>query len=240
MDDMIEEVETVEESAPFIVPGLSVFDERSTEIDEIVTALSAAQGEFLVAQMKGINAFHKSPYEDLTELYRVTRPALSKHGLSTRFSPCSYQDVPDFLHFYIYHNSGQFLASHLRLTPPRNTLEAIKSYVDAMMRLMYKSCLCIAAANDDDDGEGAMWTEREVVAKGTALNRNMTIKDESSETISSLEIRELEKALSGDTDLAEQLLDTYRIRSIADIPKSMFHEILAQTLKIKDRRSRAK
>ena len=234
-DNLIqEEVETS------VVPESFYFAERSPEINEIVSALSKAQGEYEVASMRGINAFHKSPYEDLSELYKVTRKALTKYELSTSFSPCSYKDSPDVMHLFIYHSSGQFLASHLRLTPPRNTLEAIKSYNDAIMRMMYKARLGVSATNDDDDGEGAMYTERETVARGTALNRNQNTKDELPETISSLEIREIEKALGGDNELAEQLLDSYRIRSIGDIPKSLFHEILSQCLKIKDRRSRAK
>ena len=109
-----------------------------------------------------------------------------------------------------------------------------------MMRMAYKSLLAISATNDDDDGEGAMYTERETVARGTALNRNQNTKDELPETISALEIRELEKAIGGDDALAEQMLDSYRIRSLGDIPRSLFHEILTQTLKIKDRRNRAK
>lgn len=216
------------------------FPERSTELNELASALSTAQGEFEIAHMKGINAFHKSPYEDLAELIKVTRPALKKNGLSVSFSICSYDNTPDILHTELLHTSGQFKASHIRLTPPKNTLEAIKSYNDAVMRMAYKALLCIEATNDDDDGEGAMYTERETVARGTALNRNQNNKDELPETISSLEIREIEKALGGDEEMAEQLLDSYRLRSIADIPKSQFHEILTQILKIKDRRSRAK
>jgi hypothetical protein len=216
------------------------FPENSPETNEICTALAKAQGEFKVAEMKGINAFHKAPYEDLKELIRVTREALAKNGLSVTFTECSYKDQPNVLHVYLRHTSSQFFASHVLLTPPKNTLEAIKSYKDAIKRMAYNDILCIATGNDDDDGEGAMWDSRETMAKGAALNRGRNSKDESTQTINGDQIHELEKAFGGNKEDIEYLLDTYHYRTLADIKVSEFPEILTTQLRFNDRRAKAK
>ena len=221
-------------------PTSLFFAESSPETNEICVALAAAQGEFKVAEMKGINSFHKAPYEDLKELIRVTREALAKHGLSVTFTECSYKEQPNVLHVYLRHSSSQFFASHVQLTPPKNTLEAIKSYKDAIKRMAYNDILCIATGNDDDDGEGAMWDQRETMAKGTALNRGRNSKEESTQTIGGDEIRELEKAFGGNQTDIEYLLDAYHYRSLADIKKSEFPDILQRQLRIVDSRAKAR
>lgn len=216
------------------------FPENSSETNEICTALAKAQGEFKIAEMKGINAFHKAPYEDLKELIRVTREALAKNGLSVTFTECSYKDQPNVLHVYLRHTSSQFFASHVLLTPPKNTLEAIKSYKDAIKRMAYNDILCIATGNDDDDGEGAMWDSREMMAKGAALNRGRSSKDESTQTISGDQIHELEKAFGGNQEDIRYMLDTFHYRTVADIKTTEFPEILATQLRFNDRRAKAK
>ena len=54
----------------------------SESINEIATALAAAQAEIQNPSKSAENPFFKSRYADLAEVLNVVRPAFTKHNLS--------------------------------------------------------------------------------------------------------------------------------------------------------------
>jgi hypothetical protein len=80
----------------------------SEQIDQIVTALAAAQGEIKNPPKNKINPHFKSKYADLADGLEAVRPILSKQGIAVIQAP-QYADGIVALITRLAHKSGQWI-----------------------------------------------------------------------------------------------------------------------------------
>jgi hypothetical protein len=191
---------------------------------ELFAALAKAQAEFGVAHLNCSNPFFKSRYADLTELVRVSRPALAKHGLSV-LQGVVYQDGDEFLRTKLCHSSGQSEESYFKIQPIKTDAQARGSYRSYAARYEYRYFLGIVTSeSEEDDGEAAMMRDKPQQASPTDK-----ITKEQTEILS--------EELIGCDDVRQDILTKMKIVSIADMPKIHFSAALRRVREIKQLKS---
>lgn len=190
-------------------------------LNELGAALAKAQAEISVAGLKANNPYFKSKYADLAEIVKVSRPALAKNGLCV-LQVLQENDLGFLLITRLQHLSGQYIESSVRIKPVKNDIQSLASYLTYMRRYSYASLVGVVAGNEDDDAEEAVAESRELRAKGTALNTNYNPSDEYVETITPEQLEQLTMALVDYPDLALEIMDGFKIRNLADMPKQKF------------------
>ena len=128
--------------------------EKSTEINELVSALVSAQAEFSAVPKGSVNPFFNSRYAGLPEVVSHTTPVLTKHGLSVMQFVTYIEGYGDALTTYVAHTSGQFIADTMPLHLPKNDPQGQGSAITYARRYAYMAALGIVA-DDDDDGNAA-------------------------------------------------------------------------------------
>jgi hypothetical protein len=208
---------------------------RSEEINELSTALAKAQSEMPTAGLNSENPYFKSSYADLSEIVRVSRPSLTKNGLSVTQQIITDDNGATMIHTVLMHSSGQWIETNMRVLPPKNDVQALGSYLTYLRRYSYGALVGVVVTDDsdDDDGERAVATSRETFAKGTALNAKYDPKKQSSEVITKEQLEELEYELSEYPDIAEQILEGFKLLSVADLPKEKYSASIRKVREIK-------
>ena len=204
----------------------------SAEIKELAAALAKAQAEFNVAEENKNNPYFKSAYADLMSVVQASRPALTKNGLSV-LQMIIDADDGKWLITKLMHNSGEWVQSKVRIIPPKNDVQSISSTITYMKRMCYTSLVGVVVGEEDDDGEAAVATSREVFAKGTALNTKYNPREESPEVITADQLDELNMELAEYPDIAEMILTGLKIQNLADVPKPKFHAAMKRVREIK-------
>jgi len=211
---------------------------RSSDIKELATALSKAQAEYETAPLNKVNPYFKSHYADLASVVAASRPALTKHGLSVTQEVSNDESGALWLITELMHSSGQWKLSKFRMVPPKNDIQAISSYNTYCKRMCYASLCGVVVGDDiDDDGETAVATTRDTMAKGVALNTKYNPKENSAEVITKEQLEEMEYELSEYPDIAEDILDKLRLQSIADLPKEKYSAAIRRVRQIKQLRN---
>lgn len=195
---------------------------QSDQIDQVVTALSKAQGEMQPISHNRKNQYMDNPFTDLELVLRSTLPILSAQGLSLVQLLVDLEDGTTWLVTRLYHISAQWIGSRKRILPAKNDLQTINSYTASVKRQCICSLLGIATRADDDDGERDTTNYRVVTEKGTDPNIGYRPSDESPSVITREQLQELEYELSEYPDIAEQILKAHYITSLANMPKSKF------------------
>jgi len=206
---------------------------RSEEIKELATALSLAQNEYVVAPLNKVNPYFKSNYSDLLSVVGSSRPALCKFGLSVTQEVSNDESGALWCITELMHKSGQWKLSRFRMVPPKNDIQAIKSYTTIVKRMCYESLIGVVSGEDDDDGEMAVATTRDTLAKGVALNTKYNPKEINPEAITKEQLEEVEYELSEYPDIASQVLDGLKLQSLADMPKAKYSVAMKRIREIK-------
>jgi ERF superfamily protein len=211
---------------------------RSDEIKELATALAKAQSEYDTAELNKVNPYFKSRYADFTAVVSASRPALTKNGLSVTQEISNDDTGALWCITELMHTSGQWKLSKFRMLPPKNDIQSISSYNTYVKRMCYASLVGVVTGDEDDDGENAVATSREVYAKGTALNTKYNPKEINPEVITPEQLSELEYELAEDgcKDIAEQVLEGLKIQSLADMPKTKYPVAIRRIREIKQLR----
>jgi len=211
----------------------------SPEVNKIAEAVAKAQGEFRSVMCNRENPYFKSNYADIDAIMNAIRTPLSKNGLSVWQPPCSNENGTTILHTRIIHSSGQWIASRLRLIPPKNDMQSLGSTMSYVRRYAISSMLGITVSDDiiDDDAERAMISSRDIIAKGTALNRKYNPKEQSHDVITKEQLDELEYELAEYPDIAEQVLDGLKLQSLANMPKTKYQLSINRIREIKNMRN---
>lgn len=200
---------------------------------ELYAALSSAQSEFLDMSFTGQNRYYHDKFATLSDLVRMSRPALCKNGLAVY--QYLYQDEHDsnFLKTVLTHTSGETIASTMRILPNKNTIQQIGSYLAHMRRISYASLIGVMVHDaDDDDGVKCM-EEFQVMAEKGVLP-SFTSQDTNTkefERISRAELEELERSMSDCHDLGQTIMEQYHLSSLGDLPKSKYTFVLGQLRK---------
>jgi hypothetical protein len=203
--------------------------------NEIAAALAKAHTEMAIAGLNSDNPFFKSKYADLAEIVRVSRPVLSKNGITI---PQVLIDCDDgsWLISRMMHTSGQWMESKVRIKPPKNDIQSYASIVSYQKRYAYAALAGVVSGDEDDDAETVVASTREAFAKGTALNKNLNNKKNDYETITREQYEELELELTDHDDVAEKILDNMQIRNLMDLPKDKFRYTIDRVRSIKNTR----
>ena len=194
----------------------------SKDLKELFTALAKAQAESKVAGKSKENPYFKSSYSDLADMVKASRPALTKNGLSVSQKIVRDEDGTQTLHTILQHSSGQWTDSKVRIVPPKADIQSYGSYKSYQKRYEYGSLVGVVCSDEDDDGELAMYQERENFKKGIKLNHKYNPKEESYNTITKEQLEEIKYELANYTDLAEEILEKMKIQHLSDLPKSKF------------------
>jgi len=209
--------ENLNKKQPNLVPPA-----RSKEIKDLCAALAKAQAEIKIAGLTKENPYFKSRYADLAEMIRVSRPALTKNGLSIIQQIVQNEDGQNILNTIMMHSTGQWIESRMRIVPPKNDVQSMGSYITYLKRYSYASLVGVVSSDEDDDGEVAVHDYREEFNKGTGLNHKYNPKQQTYETITKEQLEELRYELKSHTDLAEEIMEKMKIQSLGDMPKSKF------------------
>ena len=203
---------------------------QSKDLNELYTALSKAQSEFEIAGLNNVNPYFSKKYADYSSVIKASRGPLTKNELSVIQQIRTNEDGQSILHTRLGHSSGQWIETQMRITPPKNDIQSFGSYLESLKRHCYASLVGIVTHGEDDDGEMAMIDSRQILAKGPSKKYNP--KEQSYETISKEQLDEIEYELGDYLDIAEEIMDGYRIQSLADLPSSKFRTALTRIREI--------
>ena len=125
-----------------------------SDLNELATALAAAQGEILPAPKDADNPFFKSKYASLPAVREAMREAFAKHGLSVVQMP-EVADGQLRLRTLLLHSSGQSLdcgtlAAEVDLANPQKAGSAITYF-----RRYALAAISQTVADEDDDANAA-------------------------------------------------------------------------------------
>lgn len=210
---------------------------KSSELKELFTALAKAQADMPCAGNNAENPYFKSSYADLAEIVRVSRPYLAKNGLSVIQQILPNEDGQNILHTILAHSSGQSIESRMRILPSKPDVQSLASYITYLRRYSYAAIVGVVVSNEDDDAESTVYADREIIAKGTALNTKYNPLNNSYETLTREQLEEINYELSEYPDIAIQVLEGLKIQSLADMPKDKWGISLRRIREIKAARN---
>jgi hypothetical protein len=124
----------------------------SENINEIATALAAAQAEIQNPSKSAENPFFKSRYADLAEVLSVVRPAFTKQHLSIVQMPYTSESGQIGVTTMISHASGQWMQGEvaLPLQVNKNVAQDAGSAITYLRR--YALAAACGVAQEDTDG----------------------------------------------------------------------------------------
>lgn len=147
----------------------------SEKIDQIATALAAAQSEMKGALKDAANPFFGSKYADLESVWDACRAPLTKHGLSVvQFPKSKAYGAPEVYQWEtkkgdvqfgvkvcfevsvltrLCHSSGQWMEDRISTLMPNGNAQSVGSAITYLRRYALQSVAGIAP--EDDDGNQA-------------------------------------------------------------------------------------
>jgi hypothetical protein len=196
----------------------------SENINEIMTALSKAQGKIQYASKDKANPYFKSKYADLASIWEACRSSLSEHGLAV-VQTIDHREFGMVLITMLGHSSGQWIKSEMPIVVVKNDPQTLGSAITYYRRYSLAAIVGVAP-DDDDDGEKAQTPYR---------NSN---KDEHKQkrTISTIEIESLKNILS-ECDPAyqeyvnEYLNKTFHISDLSQITYDIYEKMKTSATK---------
>lgn len=123
----------------------------SENIDQLATALAAAQAEMKNAKLNKQNPHFKSKYADLAEIRDTVTPALSKHGIAV-VQGTDAGDSGLVVFTRLVHKSGQWIESRFPIAYDKpQTMGSAYTYA----KRYSLAAICNIAADEDDDANAA-------------------------------------------------------------------------------------
>jgi hypothetical protein len=212
----------------------------SEQINEIATALSKAQSEYIDVDFSQVNPYTGKRYPELDDIRRATRAALSKNTLSWTQILLATDDGQRLLLTRLLHTSGQWIGSKTRIVAPSDDPHEYDSILRHHRKEDLMALLGITAANDpaDDDGERAMRTIRNKEVKGTDLDYQQKPRPKGMSTalVTKDHLEELEIELDEYPDLLRQIYKKNHIESLADLPDCEYRSTIDKIRQIKELR----
>ena len=144
----------------------------SDQIDQIATALAAAQAEMKNATLNKVNPHFKSKYADLACIRDTVTPALSKHGIAV-VQGTDTTEGGIVVVTKLVHKSGQWMESRFPIAYDKpQTMGSAYTYA----RRYSLSAMCSIAAEEDDDANAA--NEKAVAAPEPKYARSPIVRQE--------------------------------------------------------------
>jgi hypothetical protein len=126
--------------------------ETSEQINELIDALSKAQGSIVGAVKDSSNPFFKSSYADLASVIDADRVPLTENSLAI-VQTVSTDNLGVHITTMLAHKSGQWIRDTLTLTPKDSSPQAVGSCITYGRR--YGRAAIVGVAQIDDDGNAA-------------------------------------------------------------------------------------
>jgi hypothetical protein len=198
---------------------------QSEQTNDLIAALAKAQADYPSIGNNRTNPFFKSEYADYDSIMCSIRPLLAKNGLVlNQYTSIDDEKATRTLHTRLCHSSGQWMESRERIIPEKNDDQKWASTVTFKKRHQAMALLNITIDRDkyDDDAESNVQQSRMDDRRGTAPNYTYQPSEQPYETVNALEYSELEKALKGWPDLATAIMKSYKISSLAELPRARY------------------
>jgi hypothetical protein len=130
--------------------------QSSEQMNELATALCAAQAEMQAAKKESVNPHLRSKYADLASIWEAIRVPLTKNGLSVaQVFEADHGEGEVLVRTVLMHKSGQSISSALRLPIAKRDPQGVGSAITYARRYGL-SAIVGATADDDDDAAAAM------------------------------------------------------------------------------------
>lgn len=126
----------------------------SEALDQLATALSAAQAEIAPAVKDANNPAFGSKYADIAAVFEAIRKPLAKHGLSISQMPEHSDDALLHLTTRLMHKSGQWIEGTMSIPVGKINAHGYGSAITYARRYMLSAMLGVVA-DEDDDGNRA-------------------------------------------------------------------------------------
>lgn len=149
--------------------------DKSSEINELATALAIAQGNFPVVTKDSDNPFFKSKYADLAAIIEAIRKPLNEQGISV-IQPVTLDAEKHLVTVttMLVHKSGQYVCNDLAMPVLEWKAQAVGSAITYGRRYGAQAMFFLAAEDDDgNNASGKNWTNRE---EGEALKQEKITK----------------------------------------------------------------
>ena len=194
----------------------------SDSINEIATALAAAQAEIQNPAKSAENPFFKSRYADLAEVLSVVRPAFTKQHLSIVQMPYTSQSGQIGVTTMISHASGQWMQGEvdLPLQVNKNVNQDAGSAITYLRR--YALAAACGVAQEDTDGNLGK-------SKGDNTGEVVNLK-----TITNKQSDEIEALIEETGTDRVGFLNYAEADSIQKIPASKYSDVHSLLLKKKE------
>jgi ERF superfamily len=144
---------------------------RSTELNELFSALSKAQAEMEVACKDSSNPYFKSKYANLQSIMEASRPSLCKNGLAVTQQIIPNEQGFECLVTVLGHGSGQWISSSMKINPQKSDIQSLGSYITYLRRYSYASIIGVYDG-EDTDGEANMFVTEAQAKKLEKLLRD--------------------------------------------------------------------
>ena len=145
----------------------------SESINELATALVAAQAEMTGAALDSDNPFFGSKYADVTSVLRAVRTPLANHGLSFVQFPITGPENQCGVTTRLMHASGQYLEDTLLLPMGKYDAQGAGSAITYARRYALQAILGVPAADDDANAVGNPTIKPEEVEAGYQKARQL-------------------------------------------------------------------
>lgn len=187
----------------------------SETINELATALAAAQAAMTNAPLNKVNPHYKNKYADLAAIRDATLPVLNKHGLAL-IQTTEISDAGAVLVTRLAHKSGQWIEGVYPLPLQADKPQIMGSALTYARRYAW-AAICGITADEDDDAE---------TASKPKTNGNGVRPVESSGPISADQLKTLRvgiiEAGADEAKFAEYL----KVPDLARLPASQFQRAL--------------
>ncbi len=208
---------------------------RSVEIDKIAAALAKAQGTYKELKANEVQAGRK--FANLKATLLATKDSLASNGLGFY----QYQELMAegtgavLLWSNLIHASGQWISSCARVVAgetDRQTGNRLEIY----KRIHAQMLLGIAPSDGDPvsfDDNGEELAEKHIIkelSKPDSAEKSIIDRDN---PISKDQHNELLIELQGYDKLAKEIMESYSIETLADLPRSEYYKVRDRILKIK-------
>lgn len=189
---------------------------QSEQINELITALSKAQGEIKPAIKSSLNPHFKNKYADLSEVWDACREPLSKNNLAVIQTMLKDEQGSVCLVTTLAHGSGQWIKSIYPLAcKDQSNPQSWGSSITYARRYTLSSIVGIAPDEDDDGNKASIVQDKKgkdspkMIEKHQWVELNVLIEQCDPEYQKNI----------------WDYLDSQNIKSFAEMPEYMFNKL---------------
>lgn len=130
--------------------------DSSSGLAEVASALVKVQSRLRPVARTSTNPFFKSNYADLSAVWETIRQPLADNGLAVVQTLDAVEDRGVIaLSTLLLHTSGEWIRSTLTMPLQKTEPQAVGSAITYARRYALMAMIGVAAADEDDDAEGA-------------------------------------------------------------------------------------